>query len=369
MFFLATKNLFQEKTRFVISVGGVTFSVLLIILLVALYQGWKMRMGEYIRQLPADLWIAQKGARDMFHSISIIKAEDIQKVREINGVTQTATFVGKQLELEIDGKEALTFLVGYDPSERIGGPLKVIRGKETPQNGEIIIDSVFSDNYNLKIGDYLPVANQSFKIVGIAEGGNLILYQYSFITKEDAQKVFRLDGRASYFLVKVDSPSQKTAIGQQIESALDYTESLTKERFIENNTQLVTETFLPIIMVLVLIGFGVGIAVIGLTIFTSTVEKSKEYGIIKAIGVNNFQLYLIVIEQAVISGVVGFFAGSLIALLLNQIVGRFVPEFITKFRIFDFGWIFAATIIMSIVAAFLPIRRLARINPAEAFKS
>ncbi|WP_353748366.1 FtsX-like permease family protein [Paenarthrobacter sp. YL] len=77
----------------------------------------------------------------------------------------------------------------------------------------------------------------------------------------------------------------------------------------ENNTNIVRDTFLPIILVLLLIGIAVGMTVIGLTIFTSTIEKAREYGVLKAIGVSNRQLYTVVVEQAVTAAVLGYLLG------------------------------------------------------------
>src|SRR3990167_6948041 len=111
MIFIALKNLFQEKTRLFISIGGVAFSVLLIVILQGLYQGWQNRMGEYIRNLPADLWVGQEGSRDMFHSVSILSASDQEKISSIEGVSKASTFSGRQMELHLNGKEAATFVV------------------------------------------------------------------------------------------------------------------------------------------------------------------------------------------------------------------------------------------------------------------
>src|SRR3989338_4933007 len=101
MIFIALKNLFQEKTRLFISIGGVAFSVLLIIILQGLYQGWSNRMGEYIRNLPADLWVGQEGSREMVHSGSILAEADKEKIENIEGVVSVATFSGRQMKLDI----------------------------------------------------------------------------------------------------------------------------------------------------------------------------------------------------------------------------------------------------------------------------
>jgi len=369
MLFIALKNLFQEKTRLIISVGGVAFSVLLIIILVGLYQGWQNRMGEYIRALPADFWVGQKGSRDLVHSMSILPTADLEKVKSIPGVDQAISFTGRQIEAQVKGRDVRTFVVGYDPSAGIGGPLRVAEGKKFPAPGEIIVDRVFAKNKDVKIGDSLPIAGEEFEVVGISEGGNLVLFQYSFVTLEDAQKIFRLKNLTNYLLINVSSQANKEAVMEEIKKTVSGSEVFTREEFVKNNTEIVSETFLPIIFVLVLIGFAVGITIIGLTIFTSTIEKSREYGVLKAIGVGNGQLYTIVAQQALVAGVVGYVLGLILAAFINILVGRFVPEFITQFRLFDFGWIFVASCLMSLLAAFIPIRRIAHINPAEVFKA
>src|SRR3972149_4948632 len=61
MFFLARKNLLAEKIRLLISVGGVAFSVLLVVVGGGLYRGWGSRVTDYIERNDADLWGGQGG--------------------------------------------------------------------------------------------------------------------------------------------------------------------------------------------------------------------------------------------------------------------------------------------------------------------
>src|SRR3989344_7584310 len=124
-----------------------------------------------------------------------------------------------------------------------------------------------------------------------------------------------------------------------------------------------------IIFVLVLVSIAVGIAVIGLTIYTSTIEKAREYGVLKAIGLRNRQLYNVVIQQALITGVIGFVVGTGLAFGLGVSIGKYVPQFVSQIWCFDVVWILALTLLMSTLAAYIPIRRLARIDPAEVFRA
>ena len=368
MIFISLKNLFQEKTRLLISIGGVAFSVLLILILQGLYQGFSYRMGEYIRSQPADFWVSDDKARDMFHSISILPLEYKAKIEAVAGVAKVSPFSARQIVVNIRGKREATYLVAYDSETGIGGPNKVVQGKQYPDQGEIIIDRVFANKQKLKIDDSLLIGVDNFKVAGISEGTNLVTFQYSFVTKQDAERTFKTADITNYFLVSMRDVD-KNQVAVNIEKQLPGTEVFTKQEFVENNTEFIRETFLPIVLVLLIIGFAVGVAVIGLTIFTSTIEKAKEYGVLKAIGVKNNQLYQMVLGQAFVAGLIGYSLGVILAFAVNQIVTRLVPEFISLFRLVDFILVLGATLIMSLLAAYIPIRRIAVINPAEVFKA
>lgn len=70
---------------FAMSVGGVAFAVMLILIVVGLYRGWS-RTGSIYRQLPGSLWIAQAGTIDPFHSTSLLSAGRSVALRHVPGV-------------------------------------------------------------------------------------------------------------------------------------------------------------------------------------------------------------------------------------------------------------------------------------------
>src|SRR3990172_12278602 len=72
MLLVARKNLLSERTRLAISVGGVTLSVFLIGLLLSLYRGWDQKVGGYVEEVPADLWLASEGATDFIQAGSVL---------------------------------------------------------------------------------------------------------------------------------------------------------------------------------------------------------------------------------------------------------------------------------------------------------
>jgi len=120
--------------------------------------------------------------------------------------------------------------------------------------------------------------------------------------------------------------------------------------------------------VVLIVAFVVGLAVAGLTIYTATVEKSREYGILKAEGFTNSYLYRVVFEQSMVTGVLGFLLGAGVTVLLAPFAQDTVPQFVVWVRWQDILGIAGATLLMALVAAYIPVRRLAHIDPVMVFK-
>src|SRR3989344_6505494 len=111
MFLIAHRNLFQEKTRLIISVGGVAFSVALIMALTGLYQGWSNKIGEYISSVPADLWVMQAGSENMFHTPSVLPLSARSDIEKVSGVANVKPFSARRLAANSGGKTIDLYVV------------------------------------------------------------------------------------------------------------------------------------------------------------------------------------------------------------------------------------------------------------------
>jgi putative ABC transport system permease protein len=131
----------------------------------------------------------------------------------------------------------------------------------------------------------------------------------------------------------------------------------------------VEKGFLPVVGVLVGLGAVVGGAVIALTTYTATIEKSRDYGVLKALGASGMYLYRIVITQSLIVGVLGSLLGLLAAALAASLIKRQIPEFITDLRWTDAGAVFLGALVMAIAASYVPVRRINSIDPAMVFRA
>ncbi|MBI2411396.1 MAG: ABC transporter permease [Candidatus Kerfeldbacteria bacterium] len=370
MLFIALKNLLQERTKLFMSIGGVAFAVVLIILLNGLYEGWNESMGAYPKSIPADLWVEQDGVGDMFHALSFLPNNLSDQLKQIDGVNTVHPYLGRQTLLKLNGEDTSLFIVAVDPATGFGKPKTMEDGRwEDLKDGEIIIDEVFAKKQHLNIGDEIQIAERKLKIGGISSGGNMMVFQYAFVTLNEAKELFQLGDKVNFYVIQVAPQADQEKIKNTIINDIPGVKVLTKQEFVDTSRQVIKDSFLPIIYVLVIIGFIIGSAVIGVTIYSATVEKSREYGVLKAIGVTHRQLYAIVMFQSLVSGIIGYVVGLILAYPVARLSRYFVAGFMTEFRLIDIVWVFGATIGMALIATYIPVRRLASIDPAEVFKN
>jgi putative ABC transport system permease protein len=270
---------------------------------------------------------------------------------------------------ECDGRKIETYLAGYDSSAAAGGPLAMKSGNGVPGENEIIIDNVLAKLQGIDTGDTFVNSGHSFRVTGLAEGGNFVATQVSFAPLESARHLFGMENLTTYYLVGVEDAKDTANVAARIESSIGGVKAFTSKEFADATRERTLRNILPILIVILILTFVVGTAVTGLLIYTATVEKAREFGILKAVGFTNRYLYGMVLQQSLITGAVGFVGG----VALNIVIGRFaenlVPQFVILVRSTDILGVLAATLVMSVLAALLPAKRLSGIDPVMVFKA
>lgn len=370
MLSIAWNNLTHEKGRFIVSVGGVAFAVVLILIVWGLYDGWNSRITQYIESVDADFWVGQKGATDMSHSVSIVQSSVEETIRAVEGVAAVRRFIGRQIAFDLPKqKDVHLFIVGFDPASGENGPVTMVSGSSKPGPREIIIDRAFAKKNNLQIDDTIPLKKgEDFRIVGISDGGNQVIRTYAFVNLEDAERVLEMSGLTNYYLVTAEKGVSSNTLQSRIEAVANV-QATPRADFITENKRVIKETFLPIVLVLLIIAFAIGAAVIGLTIYTATIEKASEYGVLKALGFGRGALYRIVLMQSLVSGAMGYLIGVGVALGAARLIQIVEPSFITDFQIVTALWVLAMTAAMAFIAAWAPTHRITSIDPTEVFRA
>jgi putative ABC transport system permease protein len=204
----------------------------------------------------------------------------------------------------------------------------------------------------------------------MSSGGDFVFTQVAFATLETVADFLSLEppSQRTFFLLALQDPAQKEALAQRLEASIPGAMFATGGEFADETRERLLGNILPMLVVVLTLAFVVGLAVAGLTIYTATVEKSREYGILKAEGFTNRFLYRVVFEQSLVTGILGFMVGASATVLVGPFAQDLVPQFVVLVRWQDILGVAGATLLMALVAAYIPMRRLAHIDPVTVFK-
>jgi len=369
MLLVTRKNLLSERARLAISVGGVALAVLLIAFPLSLYRGWNEKVGLFVEKADIDIWIGREGTTDFFAAGSILPMEGAEKLFTLPGLERWSPLIVRPMTATKDGTTMDVHLVGYVPESGMGGPVRIEEGKAQPGPGEVIVDEALCRRYGVDIGDSIGVGGRDWKVAGTSSEGDFVFSQTIFVTLDQAQDLLEMDSLATFFLLKLKDPSQREQAALTIEGAQSGIVAITGDDFTAATRERTLGDVIPILMVMLVLAFIVGLAVSALTIYTATVEKAREYGILKAVGFTNGYLYRVVFEQSLITGLLGFLIGAGLTVVVAPLTQHLVPQFVVLVRWQDVLGVAGFTLLMALLAAYVPTRRLATIDPVEVFKA
>lgn len=364
---LAWRNLSQSRTQFILGVGGVALALLLMLALDALLSGSEKDLVAYIEQSGADIFVSQEGVKNMHMAASAITWRDLELASHADGVISASPILYTTGVVKTPGADVLSYIIGYDPDEPLGGPQSVIAGTMDLGTDEAIIDDAIARSQGLGLGDTVEIMGREFTIVGITKGLTNIINSITFISLTDFESL-RPGGAISYALLKTEPGRDTAVIAQTINDRNDNVLALPTSDFSREERQIIKDMSVEIIAIMNLSGFLIGLAVTALTLYTSTLRKRAEYGVLKAIGAENRHLYAVVAAQAFLSLALGAVAAIGLVLLLGAVVPRLVPgmgmaltqEGVTRVLLSALG--------IGVFSALVPAWQLARLDPARVFR-
>ncbi len=367
---IAKENLLNEKIKTIMSIGGVILSVFLIFTINGVYNGMTYTMESMVYNTGADLWITQEGTSGSLHSPSQVNLTYVDtNLKTIEGIEEYTPLIRSATIYNYSSDENVLLIInGYNTSGTLGGPWSVVEGKSKPGENEIIIDQVFAIKYGFAIGENITIQKMDFTIVGLTDETNIMMGFIVFLRYEEAEGLMANPLFTNSFIIKVKSSAKILDVKTSIESKISNVDVALSSEIADGYKQEVLGSFDPIMVVLSSIGLFVGTLVIGLLIYMITIEKSKEYGIIKAIGATNLHLYKIVLSQALLISIIGYIVGALVSIPLIYLIKVLVPEFlviITPEMVFTGFFFFLGA---GVIASLIPVRRLTSIDPALVFK-
>ena len=363
------RNLLAEKTRFFISVGGIALSVFLISFLLALFQGWNLQVGRFVERVDADIWVMSEGTTSFLTAASILPEKMEEELDRVPNVRSVNALIVRPMTIDVAGHEEGTHLVGYNIETGVGGPLSIKRGSSAPGVDEVIVDNALTQRIDVGRGDTMRAAGRDLEVVAVSSGGDFVFSQTSFVSIETARALLGMEGLSTFYLLQLADDAEVEAVIGDVERDFPGTAAFSSEEFADSTRAAIMDNITPILIIILALAFVVGVAITGLTIYNAIVEKQREFGILKAIGFTNWYLFRLVFEQSFVTGLLGFAVGASATAIATRFVSDYVPQFVTVLRWQDILVVLGTTLIMSLIAGVLPVRRIAGVDPVAVFSA
>ncbi|MBI2169639.1 MAG: ABC transporter permease [Actinobacteria bacterium] len=358
----ARRNLLAEPRRLVAGVAGVGLALMLILLIDGLWAGMRARVTVYEDSAGADLFVAQPGTRNFLGAVSVVPIESVNTVAADPDVKWAAPVRGLFSILDLHGRKVPAYLIGSEPG-REGGPWDLASGRLPRSNEEAVVGAVLARRHHLAVGDPVTILGREFRIVGTAGGADTYMTSFVFVTHAATDQLLRAPGTTSYVITRTDRPDAVRArLAAQGFAVLDIDELR------ENDLALSTRAFEAPIRIILAVAFLAGSTVIGLTTYTSIAERRREYGIVKAMGAGWRRLTFVALGQTMMLALGGVVAGAAFFVAGRALIAWTRPQFAVVLTPTTALRAVGAALLMGIVAATVPARRLARLDPATAYR-
>lgn len=361
---LARRNLVRSRARLIVSIGGVALALTLVLALDAIFEGVSRQMTSYIDRSGADVWVGQSGVRNLHMVASWMPASATDDVAAIDGVVDAEPILYTTDSMSAGEERGWAYVIGLTADASMGGPWDVVEGSGKPGAGEAVIDRRFAQRAGVGIGDPVTLLGRDFRIAGLTEGTASLINSVAFVKFDDFGARRGGDPAVSFVLVRAADGAAPESVAQAIESNVDGVTVQSTRAFAASEKQLGLDMSGDVISIMNIIGFVVGLAVVALTVYVATLALRREYGSLKGFGAPNGYLYRVVLTQAGLSVAIGFLAGVVITASLSAIVPRTGVNLELAISGSSLVKVAFVAAVIAALAAILPIRQIAGLDPA-----
>jgi putative ABC transport system permease protein len=369
---LASRNLFHDTLRFVATMVGIVFSVVLVLVQLGLFLGFGRMVTSIIDHASTDFWIVPKGAK-CFEDPSLLDLKLRNRVAGIDGVATVVPLVIGFSDWRLDsGEMTPVFIVGADLHNSTLLPWNLAEGdvQALSQGYSVAVDRSYFDRLGVSgIGSMAEIRGRKVKVVAVTDGIRAFTTTpYVFVDLKNARTFTGTPSdRTNDLLVRLNANADREKVLQAIRAQVGDAEVLTTAEFRNRSRSfwLFGTGAGAALFAGALLGVIVGTVIVAQTLYSSTKDHLTEFATLRAMGSSNRYIYRVIIYQALINAVIGFaIASGIGAIVVEMTAKSALPIVITS-------WLVAAlaglTLVMCVTSAFGAIFRVVRIDPATVF--
>ena len=383
---LALKMLFGDTAKYMMLVAGLFFASFRIIQQASVFCGLMLWTTSTLKNVAAPIYVVEEQVQQV-NETNPLRDTDVARVRSVSSVEWAMPLYSgiQRVRLE-DGSFKTVQLIGIDAATLAGAPERMIKGRleDLRLPNTVIIDELAITRLSLKgappikVGDRFEINDIEARVVGICKaarsftGGPYIwtTYERALQYTPPSRKML-----SAVIAAPVDGVSWEDAAGEI--SRKTGLKAYVNRSFGSDENDLNTSTVwwyvrntgIPISFgTTVVIGFIVGVAIACQTFYSFVLDNLRHLGALKAMGMSNLRLSLMLVIQAATVGLVGFGIGLLFtALFAIAAVENQQPPFYMPWQIPVVA--FGVIQLICMVAALMGIFRLSRYEPAMVFRT
>ncbi len=381
---LAVKNLRRRRVRTLLTIIGVAIAIAVLYSLLSFNAGYERQLSGEMNSLGVSLLAVPKGcpyeaASLVMHGGVIPKylnESNLQTIRSTTGVEIATPMLLQQFTN--NGKSHVVYGIESAEMQKIK-PWWKVQGRffTDDEKNVMVIGSALAELDGAKVGDTIPIgqAKEHFSIVGILEQTGGQDDQSHFLPIDEAQRIFKKEGRINTIAVLVKDPKEVASVSDEIEKIPD-TQVVTMSQISGTIMNLVgsarTLLFSLIAVAIVISAFG-----IMNTLLMSVHERSREFGMMKAIGASGTDIGIMIMIETILvttaGGILGIFGSFVGAGMIEKFVRSNIPYApagsLIAIEPVLIGECLLFSVILGLICGLYPAIRSSRLSPMEAIRS
>lgn len=374
---LAWKFIRYDRAK---SIGVVTAIVISIFLI-----GQQLGLMFYLMDLMGNLignsrthdrqvWVIERQSVNV-NDINLIDVRYVQEIASLNGVERThPVLLAPGQASFLEGRTTAVTLVGAQAPGLIMGPVdaKIDSGQwmDLMQPGAVSAEfySASSWKTDLFVGKPLEINGKSASVRVITKNAQAFGASLMYTSMENARFFGNVPpSKVSIIIVDLAEDAYKEAVMQQIDTAFPTLRAWNPDDLRRKTTIeiLITSNMGMSFGTLVLFAMISGFFIIGLTLYSSALDRIKDYGTLKAIGAKNGFVNRLIVAQAFLFAIIGYVIGML--LLYGFKIGVAGSGLIIDLNPWFLLFLLLVTMVISIGGSLFAVRRISRLEPASVF--
>ena len=351
-------NLLARPLRCALSVLAIAIQVVLVLMIVGLTSGIIAEWGKRVEGVGADLLVQPPNSSIFFSFSSAVMPESLgDQIGKLPSVDEAAP------TLVVSDPKTLIIIYGIDYKRfnALSQGFIFRAGRPFEAADEAIADDIIAQSHHIKVGDTVNLVNHLFKIVGIVAHGKGARY---FIPLETGQDIIGADKHISMVFVRSKGDTEAARAEILKLDPQNRVRSMSEYVSLMNSSNL--PELKPFIKTMVGLGIIISFLVVLMNMHTMILERTREIGILKALGFSRLDVVLMFLGETALLTLVGSLIGIGITFLTQAILRQTNPGLSI---LLTPGWVVGSIGLALVGAAFgaaVPAFRASTVDPVEA---